>query len=79
MQFPTQPGDLVLPEYQNIDQVFATLVDKTKIGGKAGMATFMIDGEIGGLMVVAPMQQLIRLSRLVATVASSPIINMGDN
>lgn len=72
-----QTGELVLPEYQNLDQIFNTLCDRVRINGCAQMGSFLVTDEVGGLMVIAPMEQLTRISRLIATISASPIIKGG--
>ena len=69
-------GDLVLPEYQRIDQIFGTLRDKVANTGNPQMGTFLIDGELGGIMVVGKMTEIGHFSRILATIGSSPLVKM---
>ena len=69
-------GNLVLPEYQNMQQIFATLRDKVIVSGHPHMGTFLCQDEICGLMVVGKMSEIINLSRIIATIGQSPLVDM---
>lgn len=69
-------GNLALPEFQDLQQIFNTLRDRVTAMGHPQMGTFLVDAELGGVMVVGHMQEIIMLSRLLATIGSSPLVNM---
>ena len=67
-------GNLALPEYRSLDQIYRTLYDKVSISGEPCMGTFLVEDEMIGLMVLGPPDVMMRLSRLVATVGSLLIV-----
>lgn len=73
------PGDLALPEFKNLQQIFNTLRDRVTAAGHPQMGTFIIDAELGGILVVGQMREIIHLSRILATIGSSPLVKMGGH
>ena len=69
-------GNLALPEYQSLQQIYRTLYDKVSISGKPSMGTYLVEDEMIGLMILGPPEVMMRLSRLIATIGSSPIVKM---
>jgi len=71
-------GHLTLPEFNNLDLIFRTLVDRANTSGQACLGTFLIRENLAGVMVVGKMDAIINLSRLIATIGSSPLVKMEE-
>ncbi len=69
-------GTLALPEFQNLQQIFNNLRDRVVTAGHPSMGTFIVDAELGGIMVVGHMREIAHLSRILATIGSSPLVKM---
>lgn len=69
-------GQVVLPEYQNLAQIFNTLCEHVRATGTPNMGTFLIQDDMGGIMVVGKMREIIHLSRILATIGQTPLVRM---
>lgn len=72
-------GNLALPEFSSIDLVFHTLRDRCTMRGEPCMASFIVDSEIMGVMVLGKTHEVAMLSRLLMTIGQSPLVKMGQN
>lgn len=72
-------GNLALPEFSSIDLVFHTLRDRCVMGGEPCMASFVVDDEIMGIMVIGKSREVAMLSRLLMTIGQSPLVHMGGH
>ena len=70
-------GKITLPEYDSIAGIFNTLSDKVRVNGRPQMGTFLVSDEVAGIMVLGPMDNIIKLSRIIAAIGSSPLVKMG--
>lgn len=69
-------GNLHLPEYASLQQIFNTLSDKVRTSGNPAMGTFLISDEVCGLMVIGKLPEIAALSRIIKTIGSSPLVKM---
>jgi hypothetical protein len=72
---PPDPQAMI-GEFGTLDECFRTLVTSLKNTGVAKMATFVIDDNLGGLLVVADLPSVARLSRLIAVLGQSVSVKM---
>jgi hypothetical protein len=68
--------DAMLPEYKTINQAYSTLVEKVRNAGHGQMCTFVIDDRLAGVMVIAGIESISMISRVIATIGQSPVVNM---
>lgn len=69
-------GNLHLPEFATIDQVIRTIKDKAQQTGTMTMATCVTQENLAYVVVGGNFDQISRLSRLLATLAASPLVQM---
>lgn len=75
-EMSNEKGNMVLPEFQNLEQIFRTLVDKAVTSGNPNMGSFLIRDDLAGIMIVGKMPEIMMLSRILSTIGKSPLVKM---
>jgi hypothetical protein len=70
------PGNLAMPEYHNLENIFNTLRDRVITSGEPSMGTFPIDAELMGVLVVGRAREVHAISRIISAVGQSPLVRM---